>query len=34
MGEHVNRRRTTLTAGALAAIISALNVFLICQFIA
>jgi manganese transport protein len=34
MGEHVNRRRTTITAGSLAAIISALNVFLIYQFIA
>jgi manganese transport protein len=34
MGEHVNRRRTTITAGTLAAIISALNVFLIYQFVA
>jgi manganese transport protein len=34
MGEHVNRRRTTITAGSLAAIISALNVFLIYQFLA
>jgi manganese transport protein len=34
MGEHVNRPRTTITAGSLAAIISALNVFLIYQFLA
>jgi manganese transport protein len=33
MGEHVNRRATTVVAGAIAAFISALNVFLLAQAI-
>jgi Mn2+/Fe2+ NRAMP family transporter len=31
MGDHVNRRSTIIVAGAIAALISALNVFLLAQ---
>jgi manganese transport protein len=33
MGEHVNSRTTTVVAGAIAALISGLNVFLLAQAI-